>query len=101
MPGLVLPPGVIITSTGPLTADLAEARGFIAATPIEVRQFYEREPSLTIFEIEDEIFEAEVLVEQGAFRTYMKASAACSDGSTIYAVVGPAGTGSVPSPTGR
>ena len=70
-------------------------------TPIEVRQFYEREPSLTIFELEDEIFESEVLVERGAFRTYMKASAACSDGSTIYAVVGPAGTGSVPSPTGR
>ena len=43
-------------------------RGYIAATPIEVRQFY---------------FESEVLVERGAFRTYMTASAACSDGCTI------------------
>jgi len=101
VPGLVLPPAVIITATGPLTAELTEARGYIAATPVEVRQFYEREPDLTIFELEDEIFESEVLVERGAFRTYMKANAACSDGSTIYAVVGPAGTGSVPSPTGR
>ena len=32
-------------------------RGYIAATPIEVRQFS---------------FESEVLVERGAFRTYMK-----------------------------
>jgi len=72
-------PALVVARSSP-------TRGYIAATPIEVRHFS---------------FESEVLVERGAFRTYMKASAACSDGSTIYTVVGPAGPGAVPPPTGR
>ena len=100
VPGLVLPAGVIITETSAATAQLVQVRGYIATTPIRVRQFYEREPDLTIFEIEDEIFESEVLVERGAHRTYMKANAVCSDGSSILAMVGPAGTGAVPTPSG-
>lgn len=100
VPGLVLPAEVIITLTRVATPELVEVRGYIATTPIRVRQFYEQEPDLTILSIEDEIFEAEVLVERGAYRTYMKANAACSDASTIYAMVGPAGSGAVPTPTG-
>jgi hypothetical protein len=91
---------VIITETSQATDQLVQVRGYIATTPIRVRQFYENEPNLTIFQIEDEIFESEVLVERGAHRTYMKANAICSEGSTIFAMVGPSGTDAVPTPSG-
>lgn len=91
---------MIITGTREATPLLIEVHGYIATTPIRVRQFYEREPDLTILDLEDEIVEAEVLVERGAHRTYMKANAVCSDGSTILAMVGPSGTGAIPTPSG-
>lgn len=96
VPGLVLPAGAVLTAPVRVDAQLTTVEGYIATTPIRVRQFYQDEPNLTILNIEDEIFESEVLVGRGEFRTYAKATAVCAEGSTLYAVVGPAGDTALP-----
>ncbi len=91
VPGLLLPQGAVVTEVkeqGPLMA----VRGYIGQTPIEVRRFYGEYKGLELFEIEDEIFEAEVLFGRGAHRSYVKAQAQCQQGSALIVFVGPAGT---------
>ena len=95
VPGLIVPDGTVITSVsedGPLVS----VEGYVEMTPIEVRMFYFERPGLELFEIEDEIFEAETLYGQGEFRTYAKARAVCNTGSELLVVVGPAGTAAQP-----
>lgn len=88
--GLLLPAGSVVTSVtenGPLVT----VQGYVQQTPITIRRFYQERPGLELYEIEDEVFEAETLYGSGDFRTYLKASASCAEGSTLLAVVGPAG----------
>lgn len=94
--GLSLPDEAVVTSVseqGPLTT----VQGYVAQTPITVRRFYEGRDDIQVLEIEDEVLEAEVLYAGGEFRTYVKAQAACAEGSTLLAVVGPAGDAVLPS----
>lgn len=70
---------------------LVTVEGYVELVPIEVRRYYQERPGLELFEIEDEIFEAEALYGEGEFRSYVKARAICKTGSDLLVVVGPAG----------
>lgn len=91
--GLVLPPDasvVGVTADGALTT--VEAR--VPLDPVQVRQFYELQNIgvLKTLMVEDEILEAEALVESRTHRMYVKAQAECRDRSILYVVVAPGGT---------
>jgi hypothetical protein len=94
--GLVLPEGAVVTEVEDL-GKLISVRAYIEQTPIQVRLFYTREPGLELFEIEDEIYEAEVLFGAGRFRSYVKVQAQCQQGSLLLAYVGPGDSGDLPS----
>lgn len=86
--GLVLPDGAVVTSvttTGPLT----EVDGFIALTPLEVRDHYGALENVDLLLLEDEGFEAETLISDGAYRMYLRARVVCATGSKFDATVGP------------
>ena len=84
--GIELPPDATITSVTP-QGPLINLTAYIPVTPVNVRLFYENRDDLEILIIEDEIFEAELLVSNGTHRTYVKASAICQTGSTAVIVV--------------
>ena len=94
--GLVLPDDAVVTSVEDV-GDLVSVRAYVEQTPIQVRQFYAKEPGLELFEIEDEIYEAEVLFGGGEYRSYVKVQAQCQQGSLLLAYVGPGDSGSLPS----
>lgn len=100
IPGLVLPPGAIVTERsddGPLTT----VRGYVPLTPVQVRVLYQRDPDLGIVQVEDEIRESETLLDSGEHRLFVKAQAVCEQGSVFLAVVAPrAADAPVPAPTG-
>lgn len=94
--GLVLPEGAVVTEVEDL-GKLISVRAYIEQTPIQVRQFYGKQPRLELFEIEDEIYEAEVLFGGGRYRSYVKVQAQCQQGSLLLAYVGPGDSGDLPS----
>ena len=94
--GLVLPPTAVLTKVEQ-QGGLIRVDAYVEQTPIEVRMFYGQAPDLEIIEIEDEVFEAEVLFGSGDFRSYVKALAVCERGSTLIAFVGPGDSGELPS----
>lgn len=94
--GLVLPPATVLTKVEQV-GELIRVDAYVEQTPIEVRMFYGDSPELEVFEIEDEVFEAEVLFGSGDFRSYVKTMAVCERGSTVIAFVGPGDTGQLPS----
>lgn len=86
--GLTAPPGTVITSVkvkGPTT----EARGYTPLTPVDIRHFYQQQPSVEVLQIEDEIVESEGLVANSSsgYRTLFKANATCQTGSKMLFVV--------------
>jgi len=87
--GLVLPDGAVVTAVEDV-GQLVSVRAYVEQTPIQVRQFYAREPGLELFEIEDEIYEAEVLFGGGEHRSFVRAQAQCQQGSVLEAYIGPA-----------
>ena len=93
--GLVLPDGAVVTEVEDL-GELVSVRAYVEQTPIQVRQFYADEPGLQLFEIEDEVYEAEVLFGGGEHRSYVKAQAQCQQGSLLTVYVGPAEGGGLP-----
>ena len=97
--GLQLPPGSVVQLVEP-GDPLVTVHGYVELTPVAVRRYYERRDGLTVFNVEDEGVESEVLVGRGRTRTYVKALATCETGSSLLAVVGPAGAPGVPVPTG-
>ncbi len=94
--GLVLPEGAVVTEVEDL-GKLVSVRAYIEQTPVQVRLFYAKEPGLELFEIEDEIYEAEVLFGSGHYRSYVKVQAQCQQGSLLLAYVGPGDSGDLPS----
>jgi hypothetical protein len=94
--GLLLPDGAVVTAVEDV-GELVSVRAYVEQTPIQVRQFYADEPGLELFEIEDEIYEAEVLFAGGEYRSYVKAQAQCQQGSLLLVYVGPGDSGSLPS----
>ena len=93
--GLVLPDGAVVTGVEDV-GQLVSVRAYVEETPIQVRQFYAREPGLELFEIEDEVYEAEVLFGGDEHRTFVRAQAQCQQGSVIEAYVGPADSDDLP-----
>lgn len=76
---------------------LISVSGYVGQTPIQVRQFYQEAEGLELFEIEDEVYEAEALFGGGKFRSYVKAQAMCQQGSILTVFVGPGDSGDLPS----
>lgn len=97
--GLELPPGSVLQLVEP-GEPLVTVHGFVELTPVLVRRYYEQRGGLTVYDVEDEGFESELLVGNGEARTYVKALATCQTGSTLLAVVGPEGAGGLPVPAG-
>jgi hypothetical protein len=86
--GLVVPDGSVVTSVtpqGPVTSVL----GYIPMTPIQIRFHYTDREGLELMVLEDEVYEAEVLLGSGAHRMYLKANASCDEGSSFQAIVAP------------
>lgn len=98
--GLVLPPGAVLTEQaedGPLTT----TRGYVPMTPVQVRDWYQRHEELEVVQIEDEVREAEALLDSGDRRLFVKAQAVCELGSVFLAVVAPqADEDQLPAPAG-
>jgi hypothetical protein len=86
--GLLLPPGAVVTKVerGPRTVTVY---GYVQTTPVRIRQYYQQRTDLTVFEIEDEIFEAEAFFATSTHRNYVKARSVCTEGSSLVAVVAP------------
>ena len=99
-PGLYLPDEAIVTQVkdnGPLT----QVTGYVALTPIEMRVHYQERTDLDVIQVEDEGYEAEVLVSDGEHRLFVKAQALCSRGSNFVAVIAPEDdAAAVPTPAG-
>lgn len=94
--GLLLPDDAVVTAVEDV-GELISVRAYVEQTPIQVKQFYAKEPGLELFEIEDEIYEAEVLFGGGQYRSYVKAQAQCQQGSLLLVYVGPGNSGDLPS----
>ena len=98
--GIVFPPGAVIRKTRP-NGPATNVRGYIPITPVKARQFYEAHKGLEILQIEDETVESEILVSDGAFRTFAKFQAVCESASKIVAITAPEVNGEkVPTPAG-
>lgn len=88
VPGLVLPAGARVTSVTP-QPPLTSVTAWVGRTPLEVRAQLEGRHDLQLLHVEDEVFEAEALLSDGAHRTYLRARAACATGSSVLAAVAP------------
>ena len=98
--GLVLPPDGYLTSVQPFGA-LTQAEAWVDLNPVEIRRFYQYHlGTLKPLDVEDEVLEAEVLMESHTHRFFVKAVAVCQTGSSLTAVIGARGADEVPVPTG-
>jgi len=98
VPGLVVPDGAVVTTVTPQDP-LTRVDGYVAMTPVEVRAYYQQLDDLQIILIEDEVYEAEVLLSDGEYRSYVKALAQCAQASRFLVVVAPEGEGvTLPAP---
>ncbi len=96
---LVLPEGTLLTAVEDL-GELVSVRGYVALTPIQVRQFYATAPGLRLYALEDEVYEAEVLYGADEHRVFVKAQAQCRQGSVLSVFVGPEDGEGLPPVTG-
>lgn len=86
--GLVLPDGSVVLKVqkqDPLTTVTA----FTPFTPAQFEATYAKNDDLTVLLTENEVYEAELLVSNGTHRNFLKATATCSLGSQVLAVVAP------------
>lgn len=88
--GLALPEGAVVTKVTP-TDPLIRVDGYVALTPVQVRRHYQQRDDVEILFIEDEVYEAEILLSDGAHRSYVKALAQCAQGSRFLVVLAPEG----------
>lgn len=86
--GAELPRDAVLTSA--VDQDpIVHLTAYVERTPVQVRREYEVRRGLELIVIEDEVFEAELLVSNGTHRTYLRVGASCATGSTVLAVVAP------------
>ena len=97
---VVLPDGTVVTGVEDL-GELVSVNGYVALTPIQVREFYEAAPGLEVYVAEDEVYEAEILFGADDNRVYVKAQAQCRQGSVLSAFVGPEDGEGLPPLSGR
>jgi hypothetical protein len=88
--GLVVPDGSVITEVTPQTP-ITSVQGYVEMTPVQIRLHYAERDDIELLALEDEVFEAEVLLRSGAQRMYLKALARCDEGSSLLAIVAPDG----------
>jgi hypothetical protein len=95
---LPLPDASIVT-TASTDGPLLTAQGYSERTPVEIMVGYLRLEGWTVLNAEDEVFEAEMLVERDGLRVFAKAQAVCDRGSAfvMFASTDPA---LVPAPAG-
>ena len=97
--GLVLPVDAAVQSStvsGPLTT----VNAYVEATPLAIRSELEQHPEATVVHAEDEVFEAELLLELDGRRSLVKAVSVCDGSSQIVAVVSDGDPSALPSPGG-
>ena len=97
--GLVLPGDASIQSSmvsGPLTT----VNAYVAATPREVRDELTQRSDVEVLHSEDEVFEAELLVNNAGRRSLVKAVAVCDAASRILAVISDGDGAGLPAPGG-
>lgn len=85
-PDMVLPEGAVITAVGEV-GPLVSADGFVDATPVDIRDAFAERDDVELVHLEDEGFEAEVLVDRDGSRTYLKATVRCRTGSILLALL--------------
>lgn len=100
VPGLVVPQEAVITEVTP-QAPVTTVRAYLPMTPVQVREHYAQRDDVDLLAIEDEVFEAEVLLDSGEHRVFVRAMAVCAEGSSLLAIVAPAAAReSLPVPDG-
>lgn len=96
--GLPLPEAAVTTSTDE-TGGLRSVQGFSRRTPVEIMVAYLRLEGWEVVAAEDEVFESEVLLDDGQLRVFVKSQAACARGSA-FVLFASRDAGQVPVPTG-
>jgi len=95
---LPLPVDAVVTSAE-VDGNLQSIQGFTPRTPVEVLVDYLRLHGWTVLTAEDEVFEAELLLERDGLRVFAKAQANCSRGSA-FVLFGSRDPALVPAPQG-
>ena len=86
--GLALPDGSVLTAVQPQDP-LTTVQALVPLTPAQFEAYYADRADLEVLITENEVYEAELLVSDGSHRNFLKATATCSTGSQVLAVVAP------------
>lgn len=86
--GLLLPDGAAVTAIQPQDP-LTTVQSFVPLTPAQFEAHYAERKGIEVLVTENEVYEAELLVSNGSHRNFLKATATCSTGSQVLAVVAP------------
>ncbi len=95
---LPLPVDAVVTSAD-VDGSLQSIQGFTPRTPVQVLVDYLRLDGWSVLSAEDEVFEAELLLERDGLRVFAKAQANCSRGSA-FVLFGSRDPALVPAPQG-
>jgi hypothetical protein len=87
-PGAVLPPNSRITAVREQPPRV-QLNGYVEATPAEVRRWIEANDDLEVVLAEGDAGQAELLVTDGTWRTFVAARAVCDDASLLAEVIAP------------
>ena len=86
--GMATLDGVAVTDvseTGPITS----VTGLVDQTPVDIRDAFVDRDDVELVYLEDEGYEAEILLDTGDWRTFIKATIRCRTGSVIAFIVAP------------
>ena len=86
--GLIVPRRTIIQKVE-AQKPLVNVTAFVPMTPAQFEATYKAMTGIEILISENEIYEAELLVSDGSYRNFIKATATCSTGSQLVVVVAP------------
>ena len=86
--GLILPEGALVQQVTP-SNPLTNIAAYVEMTPVEFEQHYRNREGIEVLIGENEIYEAEMLVSDGTYRNFLKATAVCARGVQIIGVVAP------------
>lgn len=75
-----VPPGSVVLSARD-HGTLISAQGYSERTPVEIMVAYLRLDGWEVLSAEDEVFESEVLIDDGVRRVFVKSQATCTRGS--------------------
>lgn len=100
VPGLVAPPSTVLTSVA-VDDPLTQVEAIVELDPIAIHAFYREESGLESLVLEDEILEAEGLLQTEGHRFFFKARAMCRTRSVVLYIVAPdTGEATLPQPAG-